>query len=80
MYARLYDGTVAADYYRAMAEVEQRLQLAPTPELPLMTTGQMVALVDGLSQGTLNERQRELVYALRSGLLTLEERLQEAEM
>lgn len=45
-----------------------------------MTTGQMVALVDGLSQGTLNERQRELVHTLRSGLLTLGERLQEAEM
>ncbi|MFQ5401087.1 MAG: hypothetical protein ACE5E7_16005 [Anaerolineae bacterium] len=47
---------------------------------PLVTTGQMVALVDGLGQGTLNERQRELVHALRSGLLTLGERLQEAEM
>ena len=63
-----------------MADVEQRLQLAPTSEAPLMTTGQMVALVDGLSQGTLNERQRELVHTLRSGLLTLGERLQEAEM
>jgi len=79
IYARLYDGTVAADYYRAMANVEQRLQLALTPEPPLMTTGQMVALVDGLSQGTLNEKQRELIHTLRSGLLTLGERLQKAE-
>lgn len=78
-YARLYDGTVAADYYRAMADVEQRLQLAPTPVMPLMTTGQMVALVDGLSRGTLNERQRELIHTLRSGLLTLGAQLQEAE-
>lgn len=79
-YARLYDGTVAADYYRAMADVEQRLQLTPASEPPLMTTGQMVALVDGLSQGTLNERQRQLVHTLRSSLLTLGERLQEADM
>jgi hypothetical protein len=26
-YARLYDGTIAADYYRAMAQVEKQLDL-----------------------------------------------------
>jgi integrase/recombinase XerD len=68
-YARLYDGTVAADYYRAMATIEQQWQPA-TPPTPL-TTVQLVALVDALGQGTLNESQRELIHALRSALLTL---------
>lgn len=74
-YARLYDSTVAADYYRAMASVEQRLQLAPTPEQPPVTTGQLVALVDALTDGTLNNGQRELVHTLRAGLLTLAEQM-----
>jgi integrase len=75
-YARLYNGTVAADYYRAMAGVEQRLQLCPTDGSPPMTTGQLVAMVDALSNGTLNDSQRQLVHDLRTGLLTLAERLE----
>jgi len=71
-YARLYDSTVAADYYRAMADVEQRLQLTPTPQQPPVTTGQLVALVDALGDGTLNASQRQLVHTLRMGLLTLD--------
>jgi integrase len=72
-YARLYDGTVAADYYRAMSTVERRLELVPTPEQPIAEPGQLVALVDALSSGTLNDSQRELVHALRSGILALAE-------
>jgi integrase/recombinase XerD len=72
-YARLYDGTVAADYYRAMAQVEQRLELTPAPEQPTTEPAQLVALVDALSNGTLNDSQRELVHALRSGILALAE-------
>jgi hypothetical protein len=30
-YARLYDGTVAADYYRGMAQIESRFKLQGTP-------------------------------------------------
>lgn len=33
-YARLYDSTVAADYYRAMATIEQRLQPTTNPAKP----------------------------------------------
>jgi hypothetical protein len=35
--------------------------------------GQLLALVDALQDGTLNEVQRETVYALRLGILTLVE-------
>ncbi|GAB4578184.1 MAG: hypothetical protein Fur0022_09180 [Anaerolineales bacterium] len=73
-YARLYDGTVAADYYRAMTQVERQLALpgdpAPAPPHP----NELVALVDALRNGTLNDAQTDTLYALRTGLLALAER------
>ncbi len=70
-YARLYDGTVAADYYRAMAQVESRLALQDGAEAIPSTSGQLLALVDSLRGGTLNDTQQETVQALRAGILAL---------
>jgi site-specific recombinase XerD len=42
-YARLYDGTVAADYYRAMAEVERCFALQEGARHPEPDIGQLVA-------------------------------------
>jgi len=72
-YARLYDGTVAADYYRAMDQVEARMALAQSTSDGPPTGGQLLALVDALHDGTLNEDQRETVHALRLGILALTE-------
>jgi len=74
-YARLYDGTVAADYYRAMDQVEARMALAGATDANdgLPTGGQLLALVDTLHDGTLNEDQRETVHVLRLGILALTE-------
>jgi integrase/recombinase XerD len=72
-YARLYDGTVAADYYRAMGQVEARMVLAQDTNDGPPTGGQLLALVDALHDGTLNEDQRETVHALRLGILALAE-------
>jgi hypothetical protein len=52
-YARLYDGTVAANYYRAMGEVEGRLELGESMGDPSPNDGQMLALVEALHAGTL---------------------------
>ncbi|MBU0495117.1 MAG: hypothetical protein KKB13_25010 [Chloroflexi bacterium] len=77
-YARLYDGTphralrVAADYYRAMREVESRMALDESTVDP-PSSGELLALVDALNSGTLNEAQRETVQMLRAAILTLEE-------
>jgi hypothetical protein len=71
-YARLYDGTVAADYYRAMAEVESRFNGGQNTTTP-PDSGQLLALVDALHAGTLNDAQRETVQALRVGILALAE-------
>jgi hypothetical protein len=71
-YARLYDGTIAADYYRAMAEVEARLALAEETASEAPHSGELLAMVDALQTGTLNETQREIVQALRAAILTLD--------
>ena len=68
-YARLYDGTVAADYYRAMHEIELHLALTAAPEDTPPTSGQLLALVEALHAGTLNPQQREIVHALRAAIL-----------
>ncbi|MBN1978753.1 MAG: hypothetical protein JW918_15250 [Anaerolineae bacterium] len=72
-YARLYDGTVAVDYYRAMDQVEARMALTEGAEGVPPTGGQLLALVDALHDGTLNDTQRETVHALRVGILALVE-------
>ncbi len=73
-YARLYDGTVAADYYRAMARIEQQMALADEAKIEPPDSGQLLALVDALRNGTLNESQQETVRALRAGIVALAER------
>jgi hypothetical protein len=70
-YARLYDGTVAADYTRAMLSAEHSLTLGDEPA-PALTAGQLVALVDAVrGGGVLNEQQLDALAALRAGLVHL---------
>jgi integrase len=73
-YARLYDGTVAAEYYQAMAGVESRLAMPEDRLAQPPGIGQLIALVDALREGTLNEAQMEAVRTLRAGLAALAER------
>ena len=70
-YARLYDGTLAADYTRAMLSAERDLRLSgDTPAV--LTPGQLVALADSLrAAGTLNEQQLDVLASLCAGLLGL---------
>jgi integrase/recombinase XerD len=72
-YARLYDGTVAADYYRAMNQVENLMNLSESEQRPQTTPGELLALVDSLQNGTLNEAQRETLQILRNCILALVE-------
>lgn len=73
-YARLYDGTVATDYYTAMAEVESRMGMEGSDKALTTHPGELLALVDSLSSGTLNDAQREMVQALRRNILVMVER------
>jgi integrase len=70
-YARLYDGTVAADYYRAMSQIESQLHSQrPAPRWQ-PEAGYLLALADALCSGTLNDAQRETLHALRAGIMAL---------
>jgi site-specific recombinase XerD len=70
-YARLYDGTLAADYYRAMREVERRVSFVDMPPESVPDYNELVVMVDALRRGTLNEDQLNLTHAIREGLLAL---------
>jgi site-specific recombinase XerD len=70
-YARLYDGTVAADYYRAMDQVETLFQLPEGQPIPVSTPVGLLALVDSLTQSQLNDDQRSIIQTLRQGIMSL---------
>jgi site-specific recombinase XerD len=70
-YARLYDGTLAADYYRAMNEVERQLELVERPPQDAPGLGELVALLDSLRSGTLNDQQATTVQAIRDGIMAM---------
>lgn len=72
-YARLYDGTVAADYYEAISGVEKRLALPEDRLSRPASIGQLLAMVDAIRQGTLNESKAKQVQQLRAGLMALVE-------
>ena len=62
-YARLYDGQIASDYYGAMAQVERQIRLTEDTVAQPPSPAEMLALVDALRAGTLNERQTEMVQS-----------------
>ncbi len=68
-YARLYDSTVATDYFGAMSEIEARMSLADAGDGRPVSGGQLLALVDTLRTGTLNDDQKQTVLQLRTGIL-----------
>jgi site-specific recombinase XerD len=70
-YARLYDGTVANDYYQAMSGIEKQLALPEDRLSQPVGIGQLLAIVDAIRQGTLTEAQSEMIRELRAGLMTL---------
>jgi hypothetical protein len=55
-----------------MSQVKQLFHLPESRQAPFYTPAELVALVDSLGSGTLNEQQRETVQALREGILSLE--------
>jgi site-specific recombinase XerD len=73
IYARLYDGTIAADYYRAMVMVERQLALPEDRLKQPPSIGELLAMVDSLQRGTLSPTQMEILGALRAGLANLAE-------
>lgn len=73
-YARLYDGTVAADYYSAMNHVERQLALPEDKAKQPPRLGELIALTDALRRDALSPAQAEIVRTLRDGLSRLAEK------
>jgi integrase len=78
-YARLYDGTLAADYYAAMAQVEGRLALPEDALAAPPSHGELLALIDSLRGGTLNDTQTNAVRRIRIGVMALAEHAAKAQ-
>ncbi len=71
-YARSYDGTVAADYTRAMLSVEKDLGLAGGDSSSLISQAEIIALLDSLkSVGVLNPLQLDTLALVRAGVVGL---------
>jgi site-specific recombinase XerD len=69
-YARLYDTTLAADYYQAIARVEQQGTL-PDDALRPLGLPQLLALAEALMASPLSEAQRAKMQLLRDALQVL---------
>jgi hypothetical protein len=56
-----------------MDQVESWLDLSESSTVPVPDPGQLLALVDALQAGMLNESQQEVVRALRRGIAAVVE-------
>jgi hypothetical protein len=57
-------------YYRAMGQIEQQLRLVEVSESPT-TPAHLLALLDILKDGMLNDTQQETVQQLRAAIVAL---------
>ena len=73
VYARAHDHTVAEDYFTAMEQVEQCLDLlAPQEENKSVPQAEeLAAMLDSLWDADLNPTQMSTVFAVREGILAL---------
>jgi len=77
----VHDETVAQDYYAAMAVIEKQLELQMPAEISAESNRnqhknddndhRLLALVDALAAGELDDRQRRVVDELRSSIVAL---------
>jgi integrase len=67
-YARLYDGTLAEDYFRAMDQIEG---LTQSVEAPASTRERVLAQLEGLQQVLERPEQKALVASIQANILEL---------
>jgi integrase len=65
VYSRVYDSTVAADYYRAMGQIEG-------VQDRFVDGKELLGLLDVLQSGELNETQQKAMHTLRAAILSLD--------
>ena len=67
-YARLYDGTLAEDYIRAMDQIEG---LTQSVEAPSSVKERVMSQLEGLQQELENPEQKALVASIQASILEL---------
>jgi hypothetical protein len=70
-HSRLYDGTVLADYYRAIGQVEILPNDIESGKTSSITPVKLIALVDALSNNPLTETQQNAWSKLREAVLAI---------
>jgi integrase len=70
-YARLYDGTIARDYFRAMEEVEKSLILAAPEPQAIYRKNELIALLDSLKSNLLTDVQLSTIQAIKDRISDL---------
>jgi hypothetical protein len=70
-YARLYDGTVANDYFKAMDRIEG-LTVTPVLEVQhVFSQNELFGLLADLKESPLNPEQKAIVSAIQEGVYAL---------
>jgi hypothetical protein len=69
-YARLYDGTISADYYEAMAKIEVRMEMELQQE-PVTANQDVLGLILAIESSPLDVNQQFLISGLKTLLLSL---------
>jgi hypothetical protein len=70
-YARLYDGTVAADYFKAMDRIEGLTTAPALKEELVFSPGELIGLLADLQESPLNQEQKAMVSAIQEGVYAL---------
>jgi integrase len=70
-YARLYDGTVAADYFKAMDRIKGLTTVPASEETYVCSPEGLIGLLAALRTSSLTEQQKEIVSAIQEGVYAL---------
>ena len=70
-YARLYDGTVAADYFKAMDKIEGLTTVPVSEEAYVYSPYVLIGLLADLQESPLNPEQKAMVSAIQEGVYAL---------
>lgn len=71
LYARVFDGTVAEDYYTAMDQIEGLMQPAREDLAPARSSDKVIALLESLQRDLVDPRQKELVAAIQESVFDI---------
>lgn len=73
VYAKVHDQTVADDYFTAMSEIEDRVELVSKTngDSPVRSPEDLTALLDSLQENATGAEQAETVKAVRQAVLAL---------